>query len=66
MIHPDWRLLLDYVLLTVNIMIIKEYVQTRKHTIVKNSREENKFLAELIESIKGLNMEHISSKKILE
>jgi len=47
-------------------MIIKEYVQTRKHTIVKNSREENKFLAELIESIKGLNMEHISSKKILE
>jgi len=59
-------LLSDHILLTINIVIIEEHVQTRKYAIVKNSREENKFLAELIESIKDLNMKHISSKEILE
>ena len=59
-------MLLDYTPLTVDITIIKEYIQTKKHTIIKNSKEEKNFLAELIETIKGLNMEHISSKDILK
>ena len=51
---------------TINIVIIKEHIQTKKCTIVKNSKKENNFLAELIETIKGLNTEYISSKKILK
>ena len=66
MIYPEWRLSSDHILLTVDIVIIEEYVQTKKHTIVKNSEEKKKFLAELIETIKGLNIELISSKKVLK
>jgi len=47
-------------------VIIEKHIQTKKHIIIKNSKEEKNFLAELIESIKGLNIEHISSKKNLE
>jgi len=65
-ICPEWRLLLDHTLLTINIVIIEKHIQTKKHIIIKNSKEEKNFLAELIESIKGLNIEHISSKKNLE
>ena len=66
MIYPDWRLSLDHVPLTINIAIFKEYIQTKKHTIIKNSKEKMNFITKLIESIKVLNMEQISSKKILE
>jgi len=65
-IYPEWRLLSDHVLLTVDITITEEYIQTKKCMIVKNSKEENNFLTELIETIKRLNTGHISSKKILE
>ena len=47
-------------------MIIKEHIQTKKHIIVKNSEEEKSFIAKLIETVKGLNIEQISSKEILE
>ena len=65
MIYPEWGLLSDHAPLTVDIVIIK-YIQTKKYTIVKNSEEEKNFIAELIKAIKGLNMEHISSKENLE
>ena len=66
MIHLEWRLSLDHTPLTINIIIFKKYIQTKKYTIVKNSKEENNFLAELIKSIKVLNTEYISSKENLE
>ena len=66
MIWPEWRLLSDHAPLTVNIAIIKEQIQTKKHTIVKNSIEESKFLVELSNLIERLNTEHISSKEVLE
>ena len=65
-IHPKWRLILDHTLLTVNIAIFEKHIQTKTHTIIKNSEEEKNFLAELINSIKSLNTDHISSKESLE
>jgi len=46
-------------------MIFEEHIQIKKHIIVKDSKEERNFLAELINSIKSLNIEHISSKESL-
>ena len=55
LIHPDWRLSSDYVPLTVDISIFKEHIPTKKHTIVKNSKEVKNFIIELIETVKSLN-----------
>jgi len=57
---------LDHTPLTVNIAIIEGYIQTKKYTIIKNSKEKRNFITKLIEIIKHLNMEQISSKEILE
>jgi len=40
LIYPEWQLTSDYVSLTIVIPIVKEHIDTRKHTIVKNSEEE--------------------------
>jgi len=50
----------------VKISILEEHIQTRKQTIVKNSKEEIKFIANVIELVKRLNTNHISSKEDLE
>jgi len=55
LIHLNWRLTSNHAFLTVNIHIFKEYVQTRKQTLVKNSEEEEHFLKDLIEVIKEIN-----------
>ena len=47
-------------------MIFEKHIQTKKHTIVKNSKEEKNFLNKLIELVKMLNIEYISSKENLE
>ena len=65
-IHPDWHITSNHTLLTMNITIFKENIQTKKHTIVKNSKEEDNFIIELIKAIKRLNTEDIQSKEVLE
>ena len=59
-------MLLDYTLLIVNILIFKEHIQTRKQTIIKNSKEEMRLIAEIIKSVKRLNTDPIRSKEDLE
>jgi len=65
-IHPEWKLLLNHAPLTINIMIIEEHIQTRKYTLVKNSKEEENFIIELIKVITKLNTENISNKETLK
>jgi len=65
-IHSDWRLTSDHTPLTVNISIFKEYIQTRKQILVKNRKEKEFFLNELIEAIKKINTENIQSKEVLK
>jgi len=57
---------LDHAPLTVDIAIIKEQIQTKKYTIVKNSIEESKFLVELRNLIRRLDTEHILNKEVLK
>ena len=57
---------MNHTLLTVNIAIIEEHIQTKKYTIVKNSEKETNFLTKLIDLIRRLDTKCISSKKVLE
>ena len=61
-IYSDWWLILDYVPLTISIAVTEKYIQTR----IKNSKEEENFVTELIEAIKRLNTENIPSRKVLK
>ena len=65
-IHSEWRMSSDHASLIVNILIFEKHIQTRKQMIIKNNKEETRFIAEIIKSIKRLNMNYIESKKDLE
>jgi len=56
----------DHASLIVNILIFEKHIQTRKQMIIKNNKEEIRFIAEIIKSIKRLNMNYIESKKDLK
>ena len=65
-IYSDLRLTSDHTLLTVDISIFEEQIQTRRYMLIKNSNEENNFVNELIENIKEMNTTCICNKTILE
>jgi len=50
----------------VDISIIKEFISNKQHMIIKNSKEEDKFVIDLIKSIKKMDTEHISNKELLD
>jgi len=64
-IYPDLRLTSDHASLIVDISIFEEHIQTR-YMLVKNSKEENKFVNELIETIKEINTENIYNKNVFD
>ena len=49
----------------VNIHIIEEFLQNRKHAIIKNNKEE-KFISELTEAIRKIDISYLENKESLE
>jgi len=58
-IHPEWRLMLDHVPLTIVILIIEEHINIRKHTIVKDSNEEQVFIKDLSKALRNIDTSNI-------
>lgn len=65
-IHLDWRLISDHTSLIITIPIVKEYIQTKKQTIIKESKKEYTFIKEVIEVIKLIDTDIIQDVKCLE
>jgi len=60
-IYSDWHLVSDHAPLTITIPIVNEYIQTKKHTIVKNREKEKIFVNEVIKAVKDINMSDLSN-----
>jgi len=66
-VHPELQFPSDYVPLTVNISIDKEFIQEECSTIIKNSEEEEIFIVDLIiEALGKLDTTMILNKDVLE
>ena len=59
LIHLEWKLISDHTSLTIVIPLVKEHINTRKQTIVKNSNEEWKFIKNLYEFLRNIDTSNI-------
>ena len=50
----------------ITILIVKEHIQTKKYTIVKDSNKKKNFVKELIDAIKDIDMSILSDSNYLE
>ena len=65
-IHPKFQFPLDYALLTVNIIISREFIQEEYRTIIKNSEDKNKFILDLVKAIGKIKTTTILDKDTLD
>ena len=65
-ILPELRYPSDHAPLVVNISIIKEFIQDKYCTIIKNSKEEEIFIVDFISFIRSIGMTNISDKTTLD
>jgi len=65
-IYLNWRLISDHIPITVDILLVKEYIQTTKHSLIKNSEEKDHFIDKLINFINSLKTDFIQDIIILE
>jgi len=65
-IFPDLQHSSDHTLLIVNIFIIEEFVQDKRYTIIKNSKEKEKFTSKLMKTIKKINIPQLVDKDSLK
>jgi len=52
--------------MTVNIIIKEEFILRRKHTIIKNSKEESEFMEDFTRRFRSINITFITDKTALE
>ena len=55
----------DYTSLTINISISQEFIQEKQHTIIRNNKEEEKFVINLKNAIGNIDTSNISSNEFL-
>ena len=65
-IQPDWRFVSDHALLIICIPIFKKFIQTKKHSLVKNSDEEKSFISNLINHLHSINASNLQDIALLE
>jgi len=65
-IHSEWHLTLNHAPLTITILIVEEYIQTKKQLIIKGSKKEKSFINDLIKAFKSINMNNLSDVESLE
>jgi len=65
-IYPESRLSLDHALLSIEIPIIEEVVQSLKFTILPKSDQEKAFIEEVILNFKTLNTNNIDDSNKLD
>jgi len=65
-IHPKWCLTSNHIPLTITIPIVEKNVNSRKRSIIKNSKEEEQFIKNITISIKNLDMTNLSDISHLE
>jgi len=65
-ILPESQYPSDHALLIVDIHIIKEFIQDKRCTIIKGSKEDLKFISTLIKSIKRISTSQLMDKESLE
>jgi len=65
-IYPELRYPSDHTPLTINIIIDKEFIQVKRCTIVKNSKEESNFMSDFIKNFRIIKTLNISDKESFE
>jgi len=65
-IHPELQHPSNHVSLTINIIIDEEFIQVKRYTIVKNSKEESNFISDFIKNFRIMKTSNISDKKSLD
>jgi len=65
-ILPELQYFYNHTSLGVDIHIIEEFIQDKRHIIIKGSKEDSKFTCELIENIKRINTSQLMDRKSLE
>ena len=60
LIQPNWRLSSNHAPLTIVITIIEEHINSGKHSIIRDSKEELIFIKDLIIFIRNINTSNMS------
>ena len=66
MIHLEWCLMSNHTPLTISILIVEEFANSSKWSIVKNSEEEAAFIKDVTNSLKELDISNLLDSNWLE
>jgi len=65
-IHPSWQLTFNHAPLTITIAIEEEHVMNTKLSLPKSSKQEEKFIKEVISAFKSLDITNLRNCELLE